>query len=322
MMFLRVPEDVLQVDAQYPFDIFIYDRISQKRVVAFYAEYELEDEKVDEIFSMVRRGGILQIVFDEKDIFCELTKVTTDELIDLNKYLFEMIELEEQRAKDYGEKAEETILLKTFFQESQSFKDLIDIVKAQVLLFPLSISDEVSLTTNLVETILTRDIPSVRETCIAYSLAKLNKVEDPEILSAVILASLFKDFGLSQVCRDEIFKTEGHDDFYFKHPMLSIYVLSKSNVQFSKLTKRLILEHHEVIDGTGFPRNKKEEFIHFLSHIIRVSNEICNLVNGKYNSTIYDWNQAFDIIIHEREVPGLKNLFPNPIVDLIKSLKT
>lgn len=318
MRFINIPHDIFFADASYSFDIFLYDKNSDSRIVSFYASTTIDAEREDKYLSMVRKGASFQILHDELDSFCSETQIPQKDIEDINKTLFDMIYLEIARKNKYLELSSENIHLKKFFSSDKNFNTLIKVTNAQILLFPLTISYEVTFTTHLVEKLFTQQIPVVFEAVLTFQFAKLLKVEDPEVLSSALLASMFKDLGTTQVPVD-------FDDinFYEKHPMLTILILSKFNFSFSNLTKRLILEHHEVYDGSGYPRNKQDTNIHFLTHAIRLSHELINLVKvGKYENTQYDWLDAFNIIISEREVEGFNNKFPPFIIDLIRSLKT
>ena len=324
MRFVTIVKDMIMPESTLRLPVFLFDKQSKQRIVAFYAGVEIEEDKFEEVITKVDKGGILQIAYDDITLFCEDVKCNKAQIIQENEFLFEMIEKEETFNDEYSELANSSIQLKTFFaKEEVSFIDLIKQVQAEVMCFPLTCSDEVSLTIQLAHELFARDIIPVRCATIAYTLAKLNKVEDPVTLSSVILAGLFKDLGLNQIQRDAaISEDESMDNMYLKHPMLTIYVLSKASVDFSLLTKRLILEHHEQESGEGFPRGKKEDSIHFLSHCVQASHAITSLVEGGFNNQKYDWNKAFDILINEREIPGLNTSFPRHVRDLIETLKS
>jgi response regulator RpfG family c-di-GMP phosphodiesterase len=323
MRFINISADMLMPETYLNTNIFLYEEQSHNRIVAFYAGYAIEENHYEEVLEKVNRGGILQINYDDRVRFCSDTDAQIEEVEQLNEFMFEMIEKEQYYKEKYMQLASQPLLLKTFFQNYTDFKPLLQNVKAQVLCFPLTLSDEVSLTIQIVEDVLDRDNSITRCAALAYSLAKLNKVDDPEILSSILLASLYKDIGLTQVIRSSVLADNSlQDQMYFKHPILSIYVLSKSGVEFSTLTKRLILEHHEKENGEGFPREKKENAIHHLSYFIQVAHTIVNLVAGRYTSQEMEWDKAFDIIIHERTIDNLDTQFPYMIKELIKTLKS
>ena len=54
------------------------------------------------------------------------------------------------------------------------------------------------------------------------------------------------------------------DENWRLHPIYS-YKLIENEITINKHAKLAILQHHECLDGTGFPANmKKEKFIHLL----------------------------------------------------------
>lgn len=324
MRFVNITTNFIVAESILRCPIFLLDTQSKLRIVVFYAGYAIEEEKFEEVLHIVEKGGVVQISYDDIALFCEDTKCDKSLIIQENKFLFTMIETEENHKVKYSKLAENKLMLKIFFANDKlNFIELIKQVQAEVMCFPLSINEEVSITIQLVEELFTRDIFPVRCAVMAYSLAKLNKINSPETLCSVILAGLFKDLGLNQIMRSAaIEEDEAQDEMYLKHPMLTIYILSKASIDFSVLTKRLILEHHEKDNGEGFPRGKKEKSIHFLSHYLQVADVIIGLVEGRYNNQSYSWNKAFDIIINQREIPNLNTSFPNQLMELLESLKS
>ncbi|MGM0378390.1 MAG: HD-GYP domain-containing protein [Bacillota bacterium] len=68
---------------------------------------------------------------------------------------------------------------------------------------------------------------------------------------------------------------------YRKHPKLG-YNMLKDNLEVSPFVKTIILLHHELLDGSGFPKglNKSELKNHLHVKIITVANMFDNLVNN------------------------------------------
>lgn len=323
MRFVNISIDMLMPETVLQVPIFMYEEQSQTRKVVFYAGYTIEEETYEQVYDNASKGALIQISYDDIETFCKDVDIEEDEVEQLNEFLFEMIEKEQYYIDSYQKKSEENIQLKTFFSETADFKQLLELVKAQVCCFPLTISEEVSLTVQIVEKLFIRQSSPIKVAVLAYLLAKQDKISDPKMLSSLLLAGLFQDIGLTQLLRESaINDSQEFDDFYLKHPMLTIYVLSKSGVEFSTLTKRIILEQHEQLNGEGFPRGKKEENIHYLTHYLRAAYTCVYLVEDRYNTKDIEWIKAFDILANERAVEGVNTIFPKKIKDIMLSLKS
>ena len=104
--------------------------------------------------------------------------------------------------------------------------------------------------------------------------------------------------------------------------MLSLYILSKLNVDFSKEIKRLILEQHEQYDGSGFPRNKKDNHIDFLSYIVNLSDQILMYGAGKINGKNISLEKSIEIFYKRISVEGINISFPENLLDSLGSFLT
>jgi HD-GYP domain-containing protein (c-di-GMP phosphodiesterase class II) len=304
-------------------DIFLFDKDRNSRLVALYQGSKIDDEMMLEWINIEKKGGHLQIIGEEIEAFSTQAKIDIKDIENTNSFLFKMMRIEEEREKTFSSVYDNTFLLKTFLHENSKdgFMHLIKRVHDEVMLFPLSISKEVSFTTDLVSKLFIRDMIPIRIACIAYLLARMNKIVDPEKLSSIILASLIKDLGRNQINRS-LFQNLDYftDDLYHKHPMLSIFLMGKTGFDFSKLTKRLVLEHHEDTEGTGFPRNKKEDNIENLSFFVNISDQLVMLVEGMITGEKVEINKALKMFSLQTTVDNLNTNYPKAIIDTIKSL--
>lgn len=323
MDFFKINSSFLNIEAVYTFNLFLFDEARDARIVALHANSEVTQENMDYWIKTERKGGYLQILRSEIDIFCKDTSTSVDDVKKINAFVLKMENLEKERESLYAKAiAENSFVFKTFISNvsNNNITELIKRVKSEVLLFPLSLSEEVSFTTELVQKIFNYDILPVKIASFAYMFAKLNKVEDPEVLSSIVLSSLFKDIGYNQINRNQFLKNIYHDnDLYKKHPMLSLFILAKSGFEFSKLTKRIILEHHELIDGSGFPRGKKEDYILMASFIVHISDQVILLSEGLIDGKKIDIVKAMNTISSEMPISNLAIKFPRNLMDNLKT---
>ncbi len=85
------------------------------------------------------------------------------------------------------------------------------------------------------------------------------------------LAGLFHDVGLTQISDEIVQKrdplTPEERDLLRKHPCLG-YRLLKGNSELPLATVRLVLEHHELADGSGYPQRLPLKRQHPLSRLL------------------------------------------------------
>jgi HD-GYP domain-containing protein (c-di-GMP phosphodiesterase class II) len=292
----------------------------QKRLVSLNAGSPVTQETLDDWVNLEEKGAYLQLYKDDRKEFFYETEVTKEELLEANKFYFRMLKLQNDRLEKYEEKSNETFLLKRALQDaakSGDFMGLINKVKYEVLCFPLHESETISICTELVHKLFSRDIMPVRVAAFSYLLAKQNKIIDQEKLAIIIISSLIKDFGYGLIKPSlfQNFQELQKEDIYTKHPMLSIYVLSKVGYDFPKQVKRLVLEQHEQADGSGFPRKKKEDHIDYVSFIINLADQILMYSYGKINGRKVDLIKTIELFHKQVNADGINVNFPTRLTD-------
>lgn len=323
MKFLKISSKFLKAQLVFTFDLFLYDTERDTRLVALYKNSPVTEELINSWIDIEKKGGYLQIIEEELDSFCNETKTSAPSVERLNAFNIKMDKIQKERINTYSKKVESSFLLKTFLlnEDTTGFMPLIERVKSEVMLFELSLSKEVSFTTDLVDKLFTSPILPVKIAAFSYMFAKLNKIDDPEVLCSIINGALFKDIGMNQISRSLFFNKDYYQGaLYKKHPMLSIFLLSKSGFEFSKLTKRIILEQHEVIDGSGFPRGKKEDFISPMSQIVHLSDQVIKLASGHIDGKKYEVLDAIKKIVFQVPIENLIFNFSTNLLDNLKSL--
>lgn len=313
--FYRVLPHFFTVTKSYSFHIFLYDPQREQRVVSLHAASPVTDELLVEWDDFERKGAYLQIDKEHKSEFHFETGVTNEDLIAANEFYFRMAALQEKRYSDFEKMANADFLLRTALNDiskDDNYLPLIKRTKAEIMLWPLYESESISICTELVEKLFLRDIMPVRVAAFSYMLARQNKITDKQILCDIVLGSLLKDLGHGLIKTDYFkdFQSLQKENIYIKHPMLTIYVLSKCGHEFSKRVKRLILEQHEQSDGSGFPREKKEDYIEYISFIINLSDQILMYSAGKINGRKMNLIKTIELFHKGVSSEGINVNFP------------
>ena len=318
--FYKVFYHFFTIDKVYSFNIFLYDLQREKRIISLYANSPVTSELIEEWKKLEEIGAYIQIYHEDKHEFFIETGLVENDLIEANKFYFDMLDLQNFRINNYEKLASETFLLRTVLNEISKTNDFLPLIKrvhAEVMCFPLYKSELVSIATELVDVLFVRDILPVRIASLAYMLAKQNKITDIEILSTILISSLTKDlgYGLIRTSLFSKFNELNKTDIFYKHPMLSIYILSKSGHDFDKKVKRLILEHHEQSDGSGFPREKKEDYIDYISFIINLSDQIIYYSEGLINGRKTELIKTINLFYKQVPSEGINVSFPKRLID-------
>ena len=107
--------------------------------------------------------------------------------------------------------------------------------------------------------------------CIALNLSQVLNIEKSEIHELGV-AALLHEAGWAQLPLQLMGKRSKYNAtelrFLHKHPELGLKILESSNL--SELTRRIICEHHERVDGSGYPNKLTGEKLHQLSRLFAV----------------------------------------------------
>jgi HD-GYP domain-containing protein (c-di-GMP phosphodiesterase class II) len=116
---------------------------------------------------------------------------------------------------------------------------------------------------------------SVSVGVLAVALAKsLFKNSDAHDMHALGAGFFLHDIGKVRIRQAIILKpgklTDGEMEEMRRHPLLGYKLLQETN-QLTEESKTIVLQHHERIDGTGYPRRLRGENIHLYGRICSIA---------------------------------------------------
>ena len=124
---------------------------------------------------------------------------------------------------------------------------------------------------------------SLNVTMLSLMMARDIKMPN-EAVQALGMGALFHDVGRREIPASILMKTDpltqAERNFYEMHCQYGVE--SGKKLKFPPATLAIIHEHHEMYDGSGYPRRIKAEAIHLLARIVAIANyydELCNPVN-------------------------------------------
>lgn len=124
---------------------------------------------------------------------------------------------------------------------------------------------------------------------------------DEKLLADLTVASIFHDIGLVRVKPEVMAKHEsawsdGERKEYETHVQASVDILKESGTEFHPRIFRMVAEHHENYDGSGFPKGIKGGEIDETSQLLHLSNLFDRLCTGKQTNKELSPAEAFDYI--------------------------
>ncbi|MCX7822035.1 MAG: HD-GYP domain-containing protein [Syntrophobacterales bacterium] len=112
-------------------------------------------------------------------------------------------------------------------------------------------------------------------------LARASDITSEEML-IIGLGALFHDIGKLKIPKSILLKTQPltkHERSFLQlHPQFGIEIVSRIKT-FPEGPKKIIAEHHETLDGKGYPKGLKENEINALTRIVSIVNTYDNLCN-------------------------------------------
>lgn len=124
----------------------------------------------------------------------------------------------------------------------------------------------------------------------------LNIKELKELFVGALLHDIGKLFVPSSILLKNGPLTEEEFEIMKGHPQKGYNYLILKNLGISNKALRICLEHHERIDGTGYPNNLKQNEIGILSKIVSIADVYDALTSNRAYRTPLSANEALDYI--------------------------
>lgn len=157
---------------------------------------------------------------------------------------------------------------------------------------------------------------------VAALASKIGKVLSlpPENLELLNIASLLHDIGEIYLPSEIINKngslTEVEFNLIESHPQISYELLE--DVEFDQKIKEIILQHHERLDGSGYPKGLKENEISKEAKIIGAADSIIAMLSERPYRKALSNKEVLEILIENK---GIK--YDPEVVDIcIELFKT
>ena len=158
-------------------------------------------------------------------------------------------------------------------------------------------------------------------TCLCSSIMSNFLKYSEEDVKTIMAGAFLHDIGKifeEQISLEDDLDDTGHVEKGFEH--------IKNFSEIEPIISRLILEHHEKVDGTGEPRKITGEKIHYLSKVLAVCNTYDNLIARSYSKGKNSPSDAVEYIlgsagaVFDYDVVKFffKKIIPYPVGSLVR----
>lgn len=315
-------------DQIFPFSIYVYEPHSRSYTVDLNANSPFNQEKRDHYKMIESKGGKLAISFKQKKTFLFHFDIKEEKIPSLNKTLeyskvenerlTQILKLQEEQEFIAGEEFKKAI-------GSGDFENIIDRARQEFTLLPQNVSLNISNAIRMCELFLREDCFHNRIIATVYFVAKFYKIQDPQELADLMLASFFYDVGLTQISYS--FKNKRQNEFegdfldqFENHPGLSMHLIRKSGFKIEGKVQAIIQEHHERFQGTGFPHKKQDPYLDKLTQILGLVDYVFHFSEGYINGEKMDIKEVVSYIRNKVNYKGLNNDFNPEIVNVLYGL--
>jgi len=154
---------------------------------------------------------------------------------------------------------------------------------------------------------------------LAVFIGMISGIGSKYALDNLYMASLLHDYGKVKIPPHIV---ENPSDANYErlmnaHPEASIKIIEKSDGVPEQVYK-MILEHHEYWNGSGYPRGIREHDIYEYTPILSIANEIDNfLIKNRAQPDIKRWEKAIKMVENGKGSKWNPELFPR-IPDALK----
>lgn len=151
---------------------------------------------------------------------------------------------------------------------------------------------------------------------------------DEQLLADLTVSAIFHDIGLVKIKPEIMAKNDSQWSAaerkeYEGHVEAGVALLKDSGTEFHARVFRMIAEHHENYDGSGFPKGLRGAQIDETSQILHMANLFDRLCTGKQTGTELSPAEAFDYIYDVAENPSaVQEVQPELIQRIFQFMQT
>lgn len=316
-------ETVNKENAVFTFDLFLFQPVSGSFILDLPQNSPLTEEKISYLSKVTSTGAKIAISLSSMDNYLQYTGLKRDQVpgLDYKKHpLYLLMQQHEAQYKDYLSQPFNYLEGVRAILRREDFSDIIKRTKAELCQFPFTKSSVVSLAHQLAHEYLHDQKVMNKTVALAYSLARLLGIDDEEELSHLVVACFYRDIGMSQISYDQFINQNPQDNLekgFQKHPALSLFLLNKSNLKLEPKTMKIIMDHHELFSGRGYPGAKREQQLELSPQIIGLADHIVSFASGHLVPGNSSYLKVFKALAKGTQLTGMQHGYHPSLVELL-----
>ncbi len=310
----------------FPFHLYVYHPINKNYTAFLHANSPLTPEKYQFLAFIVSKGGEVCISTNQKKTFLHTMKLKEEDIPALKiEEEHELIKLQRDRKEKWEKKKANKP--KFHFKESlasaaseDNWLPLIEETRNEAMAFSFTISHTVSLANFLAEKLLHEDNHTNRVVALSFQLAKGCGMVDQQALGDILCAAYLAHIGQTQMelvytskAQLELSPTQRNE--YKKHPGLAQHMIRKSGLIISERCNKILYQHHERYNGSGYPEYKQGPYIEPLALVLGASAHILEYMSGKITGSTVALNIILRNLKEKNLTPGLELDFGDTIYE-------
>jgi response regulator RpfG family c-di-GMP phosphodiesterase len=306
-----------------PFDLYIYQTINGQFTLDLSQNSVLTNVKREYLKRIISTGGKIAVTLNEMNPYLEFTNLKKEDVpsLDYTQHpLHQLLLKHQEEYKDYLEAHVNYLEILRGILRQEDFTEVIKRTKAELYQYPFTISPTVSLAHQLAIEYLNDSKVLNKTLALSFIFARLLGLEDKEELSNLVVACVFRDIGMTQISYEQFILQDPMTNLergYQKHPALSLFLLNKSNLKLEAKTMKIIMDHHELFNGRGFPSGKKEQQLELLPQIIGLADHIVSFSEGLLTEKKTSYLKTFKAVARGTEMTGLQHGYHPSLIELL-----
>jgi response regulator RpfG family c-di-GMP phosphodiesterase len=315
----------------FPFNLFLYNPLSRVYTLYLEANGPLLEEKLNFLALISRKGGIIAVSLKQKKTFLTHLEHKEEDIPSLKRTIVSEQEKQSMMFQELLRHREEKsgkFYFKDAFNSAAERDDYLQIIEQchdEILAFSYKINSTVSMAIYLADIFLTKDTHLNRVVAASYFIAKQSGIEKIEALGELICAAFLHNVGSTVIdynkAQKPLTELDQKDQIMRKkHGMLADYVIKRSKFNLTERCVKIIIQHHERYNGTGYPNELKGDQIDPLALIIGAVSHVFEFSSGQINGSTTPIKSVLSSIKNKNYTTGLDLEFGSQVISAMEFL--
>ncbi|GEM_PF-6731714 len=312
-----------KVDDVFDFDLYLFQPVSGSFILDLHKKSPLTQEKIEYLLKVIHSGAKIAVALESMRAYLDHTGLQREDIpgLDVTKHpLYQLMMAHQAEYKEYLETPFNFLEELREVVKTDNFESIIKRTKAELCQFPFTQSPTQSLAHQLAANYLNDEKIMNKTVSLCYVFSRMLGIEDKEELASIVVACFYRDIGISQVSYKQFINENPNDNLekgFQKHPALSLFLLNKSNLKLEAKVMKIVMDHHELFNGKGYPANKKAQALDLSPQIVGLADHIVSFASGQLVEAKSPYKKVFKGIAKATEMTGMIHGYHPSLIDLI-----